>query len=312
MKPTRVAIVGAGHLGTFHAQKISQIKEAELVGIFDTDPNKAQALAQKLNTNIFESMATVIEGSDAVLVASATTSHYTLAKQILSSGRHVFIEKPMTTTVAEGHEICDIAKRKNLVLQVGHVERFNPALIAAREQLKTPLFIECHRLAPFKPRGIDVDVVLDLMIHDIDVVLSLVKSDVKNISAVGTPILTKVVDIANARLEFENGAVANITASRVSQSSLRKFRVFQQTQYLSIDFGTGEINLTTKTGDWEGEQIPLSFESWNLEKGDALLQEDSAFVKAVRGEAPCVVTGEDGLRALHVAEQIRGEIKKRL
>jgi predicted dehydrogenase len=193
------------------------------------------------------------------------------------------------------------------------VERFNPALVAAKDKLGVPLFIECHRLAPFKPRSIDVDVVLDLMIHDLDVVMSLIKSPVKSVSAIGTPVLTKTVDIANVRLEFESKAIANLTASRVSLNSMRKFRVFQRSQYLSIDFGSGEVNLTTKTGDWKfGEDPPLAMENWNLEKGDALLVEDQAFIDAVLQRKPCLVTGEDGLRALEVAELIRADIQKRI
>jgi len=174
------------------------------------------------------------------------------------------------------------------------------------------LFIECHRLAPFKPRGVDVDVVLDLMIHDLDVILSLVKSPVKSVSAVGTPVLTKVVDIANARVEFESGTIANITASRVSQSATRKFRVFQQKQYLSIDFGTGEVNLTTKTGEWKDDSIPLEFDAWSLEKADALLAETKAFVNAVKTGGPVVVSGEDGLVAMRLAIQIQRDIYSRL
>lgn len=312
MSSLGVAVIGAGHLGTFHAQKMKSLSTVNLVGVCDTDLTKAEALAEKVQTKAFTDIKDLFGKVEAVLIASSTSSHYKIAKEMLLNNIHVFVEKPMTTTVEEGQELCKIAKEKNLILQVGHVERFNPALLAAREQLKSPLFIECHRLAPFKPRGIDVDVVLDLMIHDIDVILSLVPSEVKLISAVGTPILTKTVDIANARIEFENGAVANLTSSRVSQTSLRKFRVFQKTQYLSIDFGTGEVNLTTKTGDWNGDELPLKFEAWNLEKGDALLQEDTAFIRAIRREIPCQVTGEDGLKALKVAEQIRGEIKKRL
>ena len=199
--------------------------------------------------------------------------------------------KPLTASVAEGEELCALAEKNNLILQVGHVERFNPALVAAKDKLGIPLFIEVHRLAPFKPRSIDVDVVLDLMIHDLDVVMSLVKSPVKSVSAVGTPVLTKTYDIANVRLEFESKAVANLTASRVSLNTTRKFVCFKIA--ISIHrLRFGRVHLTTKTGEWTpGEETPLSIESWNLEKGDALMAEDSAFLAAVRGEAPCLVTG---------------------
>jgi predicted dehydrogenase len=256
----------------------------------------------------------VLSQVDAALIAAPTPLHFKIAQDFLSAGKHVLIEKPITTTVQEAEVLCRLAEQKGLVLQVGHVERFNPALISARKQLKEPLFIECHRLAPFKPRSTDVDVVLDLMIHDIDVIMSLTNSSVVSVTAVGTPVITPHVDIANARLEFESGAVANITASRVSQSAKRKFRVFQETQYLSIDFGTGELNLTTKTGEWDNfeEEMPLEFEAWELEKGDALMAEDQSFVDAIlQGRAP-VVTGEQALAAMKVAEQVRDEISKRL
>jgi predicted dehydrogenase len=308
----RCAVVGVGHLGRFHAQKYKATHDAELIGVCDMSPERAKEIAAELGVAGFSDYRELIGKVDAVTIASSTRSHYEVAKYFLQHGVHVLVEKPMTETIQQGRELVEIAASRNVKLQVGHVERFNPALIAAQAKLLEPLFIECHRLAPFKPRGVDVDVVLDLMIHDIDVVLSLLKSPVKSVSAVGTPVLTSQVDIANARLEFESGAIANLTASRVSQKATRKFRIFQRQQYLSIDFGTGEVNLTTKTGEWKDEQIPLEFESWNLEKGDALLAETEAFLRSIRaGERP-VVSGEDGLTALTVAEQIRADIYRRL
>jgi predicted dehydrogenase len=313
VEKTRVAVVGAGHLGRFHAQKFSQMGNCQFVGVCDIDPARAEQIAKEVGSDFFSEYKNLIGQVDAVMIATPTTTHFEVAKFFLENGIHVLIEKPLTATVAEGEVLCAIAKKNKLVLQVGHVERFNPALVAAKDQLGIPLFIEVHRLAPFKPRSIDVDVVLDLMIHDLDVVMSLVKSPIKSISAVGTPVLTKTFDIANVRLEFESKAVANLTASRVSLNATRKFRVFQKAQYLSIDFGSGEVHLTTKTGEWvPGEDPPLTIESWNLEKGDALMAEDSAFLAAVRGEAPCLVTGEDGLNALKVAELIREDIARRL
>ncbi len=310
---TRIAVVGAGHLGRFHAQKFSQIAECQLVAICDVDLQKAQAVADEVKSKPITQYQELLGQVDAVMIATPTTHHFAVAEFFLKNGIHVQVEKPLTESVVEGRELCRLAKEKNLILQVGHVERFNPALIAAKDKLGIPLFIECHRLAPFKPRSIDVDVILDLMIHDLDVVMSLVKSPVKSVSAIGTPVLTKTVDIANVRLEFESKAIANLTASRVSLNSMRKFRIFQKSQYLSIDFGSGEVNLTTKTGDWKfGEDPPLEFENWNLEKGDALMVEDRAFIEAVRGDKPCLVSGEDGLRALEVAELIRADIQKRI
>ena len=205
-------------------------------------------------------------------------------------------------------------------LQVGHVERFNPAVRAVESKLKEPLFIECHRLAPFKVRSTDVDVVLDLMIHDLDVILSLVKSPPIAVSAVGTPVLTKKFDIANARIEFENGAVANVTSSRVSQKTERKFRVFQKDQYMSIDFQAGEVNLLTKTGDWKFDpagavntvDLPLEHESHSMEKGDALLDETRDFVVSIVENRPVKVTGWDGLKALKLAEEVIKDAGRRL
>ncbi len=312
MSRLRCAVVGVGYLGRFHAQKYKQIEDAELIGVCDASPERAQVVADELGVPMFKDYKELVGRVDAVTVASTTRTHYEIAKFFLENGVHVNVEKPMTVTIEEAQELVSLSKSKNLKLQVGHVERFNPALQAAQEKLATPLFIECHRLAAFKPRGVDVDVVLDLMIHDIDVIMSLVKSPVKSVSAVGTPVLTKVVDIANARIEFESGTVANITASRVSQSATRKFRVFQQQQYLSIDFGAGEVSLTTKTGEWKDDQVPLEFEQWSLEKGDALLAETKAFLNAVRTGGNVVVTGDDGLNAMRVATQVQKEIYARL
>lgn len=313
LSKVRIAVVGAGHLGRFHAQKYAKIADCELVAVCDVDIARAQVVADEVHTVVLSDYRELVGKVDAVMIAAPTTFHYEIAKFFLEQGVHVQVEKPLTQSVVEGEELCALAQKNKLILQVGHVERFNPALIAAKDKLGIPLFIECHRLAPFKPRSIDVDVVLDLMIHDLDVVMSLIKSPVKSVSAIGTPVLTKTIDIANVRLEFESKAIANLTASRVSLNSTRKFRVFQKSQYLSIDFGSGEVNLTTKTGDWKfGEDPPLEFESWNLEKGDALLAEDTAFIEAVLGRSPCLVTGEDGLRALQVAEMIRADIQKRI
>lgn len=313
MMKTRVAVVGGGHLGRFHSQKFASMENCQFVGVCDLNAEQAKKVADEVKSDFFTDYKKLIGLVDAVLIATPTTTHFEVAQFFLNNNVHVHVEKPLTATVKEAEELCALAKKNNLVLQVGHVERFNPALVAAKDKLGIPLFLEVHRLAPFKPRSIDVDVVLDLMIHDLDVVMSLVKSPVKSVSAVGTPVLTKTYDIANVRLEFESKAVANLTASRVSLNSTRKFRVFQKSQYLSIDFGSGEVHLTTKTGEWvPGEEPPLTIESWNLEKGDALMAEDKAFIAAVRGEGPCLVTGEDGLNALRVAELIRADIAKRL
>jgi predicted dehydrogenase len=312
MNRIRCAVVGVGYLGRFHAQKYKLIEDVDFVGVCDASPERAKAVGEELGVPFFHRYQDLVGKVDAVTVASTTRTHYEITRFFLENGVHVNVEKPMTVTIGEAEELVALAAEKKLKLQVGHVERFNPALQAANEKLRTPLFIECHRLAPFKPRGVDVDVILDLMIHDLDVILSLVKSPVKSVSAVGSPVLTKTVDIANARIEFESGAVANVTASRVSQSATRKFRVFQANQYLSIDFGSGEVNLTTCQGEWKDDQVPLEIESWSLEKGDALLAETKAFLHAVRTSEPVVVPGEDGLVAMKLATQIQKEIASRL
>lgn len=308
----RTAVVGVGYLGRFHAQKYKLAKNAQLIGVCDSNAEQGKKVAEELNVRYFSTPKELVGLVDAVTIAASTPAHYELTKFFLENNVHVNVEKPLTLTSVEGEELCQIAEQKNLRLQVGHVERFNPALISAKEKLKKPLFIECHRLAPFKVRSTEVDVVVDLMIHDLDVILSLVKSPVVSVSAIGTPVLTKKVDIANARIEFESGAIANVTASRVSQNSQRKFRVFQESQYLSIDFGSGEVNLLTKTGEWSEGEIPLDAEAWSLEKGDALLAETQSFVDCVASGTQPVVSGRDGLVALRLAEQILQDIERRV
>lgn len=311
MKKLRTAVVGVGYLGNFHAQKYAKISNCELIAVCDSDKNRADEIAKNLGVSAFYQVKDLVGKVDAVTVASTTSTHYEVCRFLLDNGIHVHVEKPMTVNSREAAELCKLAREKKLKLQVGHVERFNPALRSAYDKLGKPLFIECHRLAPFKPRGVDVNVVLDLMIHDLDVIMHLVQSEPVTVHAVGTPVITKTIDIANARIEFANGAVANVTSSRVSLQAQRKFRVFQDSQYLSMDFGSGEVRLMTKTGEWNpAEPPPIETESWNLEKSDALLAETEAFVDSCINDKPCVVTGEDGLRALQLAEQIIGAIEK--
>lgn len=311
--PLKVAVVGVGHLGRFHANKYKAMStEVELVAVCDARMDHGQAVAKELGVGFVSNPKDLLGKVQAVTIAASTPVHFELGKLFLSAGVHVHMEKPLTASSREGEELCRLAEEKKVVLQVGHVERFNPALVSARAKLHKPLFIECHRLAPFKPRSMDVDVVLDVMIHDLDVILSLVKSEPVRVSAVGTPVITKKIDIANARVEFKSGTVANITASRVSQNTQRKFRIFQPDQYMSIDFGSGEVNLLTKTGEWKDGDIPLDAEAWSLEKGDALLEETKSFVGAVRGQHSVVVSGRDGLKALQLAEDILRDIHQRL
>jgi len=308
----RTAVVGVGHLGRFHAQKHKMVDDVELIGVCDTFKDQAEKVSREMGVAAFTNPKDLLGKVDAVTIAASTPAHYELVKMFLENNVHVLVEKPIASTCEQGEELCQIAEKNKLKFQVGHVERFNPALQAAREKIMKPLFIEVHRLAPFKVRSTEVDVVRDLMIHDLDVILSMVGSDPVSVSAVGTPVLTKVIDIANARVEFANGAVANVTASRVSQKTERKFRLFQANQYLSVDFQTGEVNLFTKTGEWSEGEIPIEHDSFNLEKGDALLEETRAFIAAVRDNTPVAVSGRDGLKALRLAEKIVENALKRL
>jgi predicted dehydrogenase len=311
MKKLRAAVVGVGYLGRFHAQKYRALDEVDLVGVCDLDAAAGRAVADSVATRYYSDYRDLAKLVDAVTIAASTTAHFALAKFFLEHGVHVLVEKPMTRSSGEAAELNELAARRGLKLQVGHVERFNTALLSAREGLTAVRFIECHRLAPFKGRGADVNVILDLMIHDLDVILSLVGARPVNVSAVGIPVLTDDVDIANARIEFANSAIANVTASRASTSAQRMVRVFQPNQYVAIDFGGGEVRRVTRTGSPNEGMAALKSESWNLEKGDALLAETRSFVDAIVEDKPCEVSGEDGFAALALAEQIVAEIEKR-
>ena len=311
MKKLRAAVIGVGYLGRFHAQKYRALDDVELVGVCDLDAAAGRAVADSVATRYFPDYSELAGLVDAVTIAASTTAHFALAKFFLEHDVHVLVEKPMTRTSREAAELNELAARRGLKLQVGHVERFNPALLSAREGLTGVRFIECHRLAPFKGRGADVNVILDLMIHDLDVILSLVGAKPVNVSAVGIPVLTDDVDIANARIEFANSAIANVTASRASTSAQRMVRVFQPNQYVAIDFGGGEVRRVTRTGSPNEGMAALKSQSWNLEKGDALLAETRSFVDAIVEGKPCEVSGEDGFAALELAEQIIAEIEKR-
>lgn len=313
MSRLRTAVVGVGYLGRFHAQKHRALEDlVELVGVCDRDAARAAAVAAEVGTQAFTDHRELAGKVDAVAIAATTGEHFALAKFFLEHGVHCLVEKPLTRTSAEAAVLTALAAERNLKLQVGHVERFNPALVAARETLTTVRFIECHRLAPFKGRGADVNVILDVMIHDLDVILSLVDAKPVAVSAVGIPVLMNDVDIANARIEFANGAIANVTASRVSTTAQRRFRVFQPNQYVSIDFGEGEVRRVTKVGEWQpGAEPPLREETWNLEKGDALLAETRAFIASIVDDTPPVVSGADALACLELAELIGADIARR-
>lgn len=312
----RAAVIGVGYLGRFHAQKYaalaSQSAGVTLVGVADAQPETARRVAAELGVTAFDDPAELLGTVDLVSIASSTASHYALARQFLAAGVHVLAEKPITVTVAEADELIALAAARNLVLQVGHLERFNPVWLAARPRITHPQFIEAHRMAPFKPRGTDVSVVLDLMIHDLDLILPLVASPLTDLRAAGVAVLTDGIDIANARLEFANGCVANLTASRTSAASLRRLRVFQHHDYLSLDFGERQVaHCHKKEGIDPGAEAALDCTSQTLPPGDALLAEIEAFLAAVRQQTPPVVSGADGRAALAVAIEIERMIQAR-
>ncbi len=308
----RTAVIGVGYLGRFHAQKYAAMEDVELVAVVDTSEETAAKVAQETETEFFTDFSAVLDRIDAASVVVPTTRHFDVASRLLSRGIHVMLEKPITTTVEEADALLDMAKSTGAVLQVGHLEQFNPAVITLREQITRPLFIEAHRLSSFKPRSIDVDVVLDLMIHDIEIVLSIVNSPVREIRASGMPVLTPNVDIANVRIIFENGCTANLTASRISLNNMRRIRVFQPGSYISADC-TEKSNLMV-TGDMSEPGAALSIvpEVTTHENTDILYDELEAFIRAVRGEEKPRVSGRQGRNALELALRINHAIEQGL
>ncbi len=306
MSVLRAAVIGVGYLGRFHAQKYHGHPDIELIGVVDSDIERATEVAAECETKAFDTMDEVLGNVDLVSIVVPTLYHYEVARQCLEADCHILLEKPVTQTVEEAEKLIALAQKKGLVFQVGHLERFNPAVIALQGVLNNPQFIETHRLSPFKPRGTDVNVVLDLMIHDIDILLSMVQHELKTINSVGVPVLSDEVDIANARLQFANGCVANVTASRVTREPMRKMRVFQQDAYISIDFQERKIGIYKKTpGVTLIPGLPdIGFKEISFDQGDPLRDEIHAFVDSVRTGAPPVVSGEDGKHALEVAMQI--------
>ncbi len=302
MKKLRTAVVGVGYLGRFHAQKYAALPNAELVAVVDASADTAQRVADELKTEALTDYRPLLDQVDAVSIVVPTQLHYAVAKDFLAHGVHVMLEKPMTVTVAEADELIALAKQKNLVLQIGHLERFNSAVMALEKVLDRPQFIESHRLAPFKPRGADVNVVLDLMIHDIDIIQNLVRSPITKIDTNGVTVLTQEIDIANARLQFENGCVANVTASRVSMKPQRKMRIFQPDAYISVDFQDKVLSVHRKGSKEMFPGIPeITSEESIFENSDAIRAEIEAFLTAIEQGTPPPVTGQDGRDALKTA-----------
>lgn len=306
----RTAVVGVGHLGRFHAEKYSKMTGVDLIGVVDLSKPRALLVSEQLMVPAFYDFRDLLGQVDAVSVAVPTQNHFEVTRELLSAGIHVLVEKPLARTVAEAEELIDLADKNGLVLQVGHLERFNPTVQVAMPTLRDPLFIEANRISVFPKRGTDVDVILDLMIHDIDLVLALVPAELKWIHAVGVAVVTPRVDIANARMEFDNGCVANLTASRISLKNERKFRVFLREAYWSLDLGQRRA-MTIRTTSNAGGCREIAGEDVCVPEVDALEQELKSFVQAVVAKEPPLVSGQDGLRALDVAIRISEEIDQR-
>jgi predicted dehydrogenase len=308
MSRLRAGVVGVGYLGAFHAEKYAGHAGVELAAVVDCDSERARAVGERLQVPWFTDHQALTGLVDCASVATPTAAHHAIARDLLGRGIDVLVEKPLTSTVEQGRDLLEVAARGGRVLQVGHLERFNPAMRAVAEQIHAPRFIESQRLASFGPRGTDVDVILDLMIHDLDLVLSMVHSPVRSVDAVGVPVLTAAIDIADVRLRFANGCVANITASRVSPKRERKLRIFQADAYFSIDFDQRLVRMARRHRTPEGE-TRVTLDELVVDEGDALRSEIEAFVDAVRARETPPVSGWDGLRALEIAEVIRQSVE---
>ncbi|MBO8131361.1 MAG: Gfo/Idh/MocA family oxidoreductase [Candidatus Marinimicrobia bacterium] len=326
MKKVKYAVVGAGHLGYIHLLNLKDIPSVEITGFYEIDKDRKKFVEEKTGIKGYDSFEELLDHCDAISIVVPTKSHYSVAKSAIKHGIHIFCEKPFMASIEEAEEIIKLAKEKSVIIQIGHIERFNPALKFLQNEIKNPLFIECHRISPFNPRGTDVAVILDLMIHDIDIVLNIVDSDLIDIKASGAPILTNNIDIANARLEFKNGCIANITASRVSNKRLRKLRIFQINQYISINFLQREAELywisksinqdddikTLAQIESDGIQKILNYKKFSFPEYNPLKEELLSFINSiVNGETP-PVTAEEGRNALEIAIIIEEQIKRKL
>ena len=319
----KVGVLGAGHLGKIHLRLLNQSEKYELVGFYDAFEENANKVAAEFGYKKFDSIAELIAAVDVVDIVTPTMQHFDCAKQVIEAGKHIFIEKPISNTVEEAEEIITLAKKHNVKGQVGHVERFNPAFTAVKDKINNPMFIETHRLAEFNPRGTDVPVVLDLMIHDIDVILSVVKSKVKSVNASGVAVISDSPDISNARIEFENGCVANITSSRISMKNMRKSRFFQKDAYISVDYldkvcevvrmkdapeVPGDFDMILQNA--EGVKKQIYFDNPQVDANNAILDELETFADAINNNTTPIVTLEDGTEALRVAHIIIQSMEK--
>lgn len=313
----KIGVLGAGHLGKIHLKLVHQSEKLDLVGFFDPNEENAKKVAEEFGYRSFESIEELINHVDIVDIVTPTLSHYECAKLAITAGKHIFLEKPIANSVQQAEEIIALAKQYNVKGQVGHVERFNPAYKAVKSLIHNPMFIETHRLAEFNPRGTDVPVVLDLMIHDIDAILSVVNSKVKEVHSSGVSVISESPDIANARLVFENGCVANITSSRISLKNMRKSRFFQRDAYISVDYLEKKCEVVKMKdapevpGEWdmilqnaEGVKKQIYFDNPEVKQNNAILEELESFADAILNDTTPLVTLEDGTNALRIAYQI--------
>jgi len=314
METIRAAVIGVGYLGRFHAQKYAAAAGCELVAVVDPRDETRSAVGAELGVRAVSDHRELLGKVDAVSVVTPTPAHYAITRDFLEAGAHVLVEKPITDTPEQARELIELARRKGRILQVGHLERFNAAILAAEPYLRAPRFIECHRLAPYRERGTDVNVVLDLMIHDIDIVQTIVGAPIASIDAIGTPVFSDEIDIANARIRFENGCVANATASRVSLKTERKLRIFEDEAYLSIDLQQKILTLIRRKpgGVLEPGQLPVTIEERSFDQGDALKAEIESFLDCIRTGREPIVPGEAGLRALETAMRITEQVQQGL
>ncbi|WP_111707856.1 Gfo/Idh/MocA family protein [Lutibacter citreus] len=313
----KAGVLGAGHLGKIHLRLLNESKKYELVGFYDPIKENAKKVEEEFGYKSFDTIEELIDAVEVIDIVTPTLSHFDCAKEAIKKGKHIFIEKPITKTIEEAEEIIELSQKHNVKGQVGHVERFNPAFAAVKDSINNPMFIETHRLAEFNPRGTDVPVVLDLMIHDIDIILSVVKSKVKSVHASGVSVISDTPDIANARIEFENGCVANLTASRISLKNMRKSRFFQKDAYIAVDFfekATEVVRMQDApkiAGDFdmilqnaEGVKKQIYFENPNVEANNAILDELETFADAIVNNTTPVVSLKQGTEALKVAHMI--------
>ncbi|MGK5095498.1 Gfo/Idh/MocA family oxidoreductase [Deltaproteobacteria bacterium TL4] len=313
MKETlKVAVIGVGYLGRFHAQKYAVLPHCELIGVIDSSLERAKEVGEELNVPYYQNYEDILEKVDAVSIVVPTVYHYAIAKPFLQRGKHVLLEKPFAATVPEAKALLQLAEENKVCLQIGHLERFNVVFTEFQKLIQAPRYIENIRIAPFPKRGTDVDVVLDLMIHDIDLVLAVVGEYPSSVEGFGVSILTPTTDIANARLRFPNGCIADLTASRISDKAERKMRIFQSGLYLSLDYGTGKAKKLTVSPHSKLTPDDLKPETYQLAKADALLTEIQSFLAAIQNNEEPEVTALDGLQALEVAWEIKNQLTSNL